>query len=228
MDAAKVELLRALGKVVRGLSALFWALPVTLVLAAATARTDWLGFLDDAAFVPAMIGSMVLFQGVRQLRDFQKQERIWQQALTRAEFFAMIDIGLAPFLYWWRRFPNLVFYTICILVLTFSTLLFLMQINHVLRRLCAMLPDEALRVETNMFTTLNIGLFLFVFVAVAIGLALHRVNLLPDIVVRLLSGSDPQGLWLILFLTLFPLALTLAILWKIKEVIFQSIFEAEP
>jgi hypothetical protein len=228
MDPAKVELLRSLGRLVRGLSTLFWGLPVTLLIDLETVRTDWLGFLGDAAFVPALLGSAALYYGLRQMRDFQKQERIWQHALSRAEILAVINAGLAPFLFWWHRFPAIPFYVVCVVVLAFSLLLLLMQVNHVLRRLCAMLPDEALRVETNMFTTLNLALFLAAFVGLAAGLGLAHAQLLPRAVTRILTGGNPRGLWSILFLGLMPLAMTLAILWKIKEVIFLSIFEAEP
>jgi hypothetical protein len=227
MDAAKVELLRALGRLVRGLSTLFWALPVTLLIYVGTARADWFRFLGDAAVVPAMLGSAILYYGLRQLRDFQKQERIWHQALSRAEAFAIIDTGLAPFLFWWHRFPAIPFYAICVVVFAFSVVLFLMQINHVLRRLCAMLPDENLRVETKMFTTLNIALFLAVFLGLAACVGLAEAQILPHSIWRMIAGDNPRGLWLVLFMGLFPLAMTLAILWKIKEVIFLSIFAAE-
>jgi hypothetical protein len=228
MDAAKAELMRALGRLVRGLSTLFWGLPVTLLIDVETARTDWLGFLGDAAFVPAVLGGAVLYYGLRQLRDFQKQERIWHQALNRAEIFAVINAGLAPFLFWWHRFPAIPFYVVCVVVLAFSFLLLLMQINQVLRRLCAMLPDEALRVETKMFTALNIALFLAVFIGLAVGLGLAQAQVLPRAIGRMITGGNPRGLWLLLFTGLMPLAMTLAILWKIKEVIFMSLFEAEP
>ena len=228
MDPAKVELMRALGRLVRGLSTLFWGLPVALLIDVETARTDWLGFLGDAAFVPAVLGSVALYYGLRQLRDFQKQERIWHQALNRAEILAIINAGLAPFLFWWRRFPAITFYIVCVVVFAFAALLLLMQVNQVLRRLCAMLPDENLRVETKMFTTLNITLFLAVFMGLAVGLGLSQAQILPRAVGRMLTGDNPRGLWFLLFLGLMPLAMTLAILWKIKEVIFMSIFEAEP
>jgi hypothetical protein len=228
MDAAKVELLRALGRLVRGLSTLFWGLPVTLLIDLETARTDWLGFLGDAAFVPAVLGGAALYYGLRQMRYFQKQERIWHQALNRAEIFAIINAGLAPFLFWWHRFPAIPFYVVCVVALAFSILLLLMQINQVLRRLCAMLPDEGLRVETKMFTTFNIALFLAVFIGLAVGLGLAQAHLLPRAIGRMITGDNPRGLWLILFTGLMPLAMTLAILWKIKEVIFMSIFAAEP
>jgi hypothetical protein len=228
MDAAKVELLRALGRLVRGLSTLFWGVPVTLVIYSATARADWFGFLGDVAFVPAVLSGVALYYGLRQLRDFQKQERIWQQALTRAEILAVINIGLAPFLFWWHRFPDISFYVVCVIVFIFSVLLFLMQINHVLRRLCAMLPDENLRAETKMFTTLNITMFLIVFFGLAVCVALAHEQMLPRAIWMMLIGENPRGLWAMLFMGLFPLAMTLAILWKIKEVIFLSIFAAEP
>jgi hypothetical protein len=228
MDAAKAELLRSLGRLVRGLSALFWGLPVTLLIDVETARANWLEFLGDAAFVPAVAGGAVLYYGLRQLRDFQKQERIWHQALNRAEVFAILNTGLAPFLFWWHRFPSIRFYIICVAVFAFSFLLLLMQINQVLRRLCAMLPDEGLREETKMFTTLNIALFLAAFIGLAVCAGLAQAQILPGAIGRMMIGDNPRGLWLALFLGLFPLATTLAILWKIKEVIFTSIFAAEP
>ena len=228
MDPAKVELMRALGRLVRGLSALFWAIPAALLIDVETARTDWLGFLGDAAFVPAVVAGAAMYYSLRQMRDFQKQERIWHQALNRAEIFAVLNTGLAPFLYWWHRFPSIHFYATCVAVLCFSGLLFLMQINLVLQRLCAMLPDEALREETKMFTSFNLTLFLAAFVGLTLYLALHEAQLLPPAMARIMTGENPRGLWLLLFMSLMPLAMTLANLWKVKEVLFTSIFEAEP
>lgn len=227
MDAAKVELMRALGKLVRGLSALVWALPATIFLYLETARANWLDFLEDSAFVPALVGSIAVFFALRQFHDFQKQERIWQQSLHRAEFFALINAGLSPFLFWWRRFPSIFFYCACLGALALSALIFLMQMNNVLRRLCAMLPDEGLRSETNTFTSLNTGLLSILFLGVAAYLALAQSQRVPAFLEKIAGGGNPHALWLVLFLGLMPLALTVALLWKIKEVIFRSIIEAE-
>ena len=227
MDAAKVELMRALGRLVRGLSILVWGLPLTLFLYIETARTNWFGFLDDSAFVPALAGSVGLYYGLRQFHDFQKQERIWRQALHRAEFFALLNTGLSPFLFWWHRFPAIPLYNTCLSVLALSVLIFLMQINEVLRRLCAMLPDEGLRAETNAFAEVNVGLFLVLFAGISLYLALANVQAVPPLVNHMFSGENPRGLWFVLFVGLMPLALTVELLWKIKEVIFRSIIEAE-
>lgn len=226
MDAPKAELMRALGRLVRGLSTLVWGLPATMLIYAATARADWFNFLDDAAFLPAMLASASLYFGLRQFHDFQKQERIWRQALHRAEFFAVINTGLCPFLFWWHRFPYLAFYGVCVTVLVFSVVLFLMQINQVLRRLCAMLPDEGLRAETKSFTSLNIALLMALFAGLAIYLALPRHQSATAALIGITSGAHPQTLWLVLFSGLMPLALTVALLWKIKEILFRSLFES--
>ena len=79
-----------------------------------------------------------------------------------------------------------------------------------------------------MFTAFNIGLFLAAFIGLAVYLALARAQMLPRAIGQIATGDNPRGLWLILFVNLMPLAMTLAMIWKIKEVIFASIFAAEP
>jgi hypothetical protein len=227
MDAAKADLMRDLGRLARGLSALFWGLPLTLVVNVETARTDRLDFLGAAAFVPAVILNAVLWHGLRQLRGFQRQERIWQQALHRAEVFAIINIGLAPFLFWWHRFPSVPFYVACVDFLAASGLLFLMHLNQVLHRLSAMLPDEMLRAETKTYTTCNIWMLLAVLAGLCLYIAFGPLQM-PDIVLgNFHLRPKERGLWLALFLTLMPIAMTMALLWKIKEAIFTGLFAVE-
>src|ERR1700691_4033144 len=144
MDAAKADLMRALGRLVRGLSTLFWTIPLTLAADVETARTDWLDSLGALSFAPALVLSGLLWYGLRQMRDFQPQERVWQLALHRAGIFAIVNTGLAPFLFWWHRLPSVHFYSVCVNLLAAMGFVFLIQVNQVLRRLAAMLPDEML------------------------------------------------------------------------------------
>jgi hypothetical protein len=227
MDAAKAELMRALGRLARGLSTLFWGIPLVLAADAETARTDWLGALGALSFAPALVLSGLLWYGLRQLRDFQRQERIWQQALHRAEIFAIVNTGLAPFLFWWHRFPFVPFYFVCVNFLAVSGYFFLIQINQVLRRLAAMLPDEMLRVETRTFATLNTWMFSAALAGLCAYLALAEFHGAPRLLGRPFLDLQTVGQWLVLFLTLMPTAVTLALLWKIKEALFTSFFEIE-
>lgn len=224
-DPAKAELLTTLGKVVRGLSALFWAIPLTLVAYVQTgARVRWLDSLGFYWLIPAIALSGVLCYGLFQLSFFQRQERIWQQALDRAQMLALVNLGLAPFLFWWNRMPQEPFFSTCVTILTVCGLLFLIQLNAVLRRLAAMLPDETLRSETHSFTGFNTMVLSLVLGFICVYLAGASLpglsNLMPDV----LKWVRAEALWLTVFVILMPLAITMTLIWKIKEAIFQSVF----
>src|ERR1035438_6253655 len=92
------ELLRSLGRLVRGLSALFWGLPITLIVCFHTAKAD---SLKSFGIVPPLVTTGLLAFGFWQLGPFQKQERVWRTALDRARLFSLITFGMSPFLYWW-------------------------------------------------------------------------------------------------------------------------------
>src|ERR1022692_2668190 len=80
--APNAELLRSLGRLVRGLSALFWGLPAALIICIATAvETNELGMLRKFGLVPPLVTTAWLCFGLWQLGYFQKQERIWINAL---------------------------------------------------------------------------------------------------------------------------------------------------
>jgi len=231
-DAAKAELLRALGRLVRGLSTLFWGLALTGLVYLETVYLEtapaiWRQNLSLLPFLPAILLSPLLWHGLSHLRPFQAQERIWQRALSRAEIFAVLDAGLAPFLYWWHQFPAVPLYSACVALLFLSSLFLLVQINCVLQRLAAMLPDETLRAETKLFTAFNISLLLVFLSVLSIYFLLTRLPGLPGWLDRWMDAAAAAGIWLALFIILMPLAMTMALLWKIKEVIFASLTAAD-
>lgn len=223
------ELLRSLGRLVRGLSALFWGLPVSLVVCVKVAQTDVFQPITlfpsaIANIIPLLVVTGWLLFGLSQLGHFQRQERVWINALDRARLLALINLGLSPFLYWWEREPQQIFFRIAVQVLAVSGLVFLANLNLVLYRLSVMLPDENLRQETRHFTMLNrllvLGILLF---GGAFAVCLHY----PRMLLILANDSiaiGPAGLWVLLFLVLLPLAVTMALIWKIKQVILDSVF----
>ena len=135
----------------------------------------------------------------------------------------MLDAGLAPFLYWWHKFPSVPLFAACAGLLFLSSLFLLLQINCVLQRLCAMLPDETLRAETKLFTAFNITLLLVFLAGLSVYFLLTRLPFLPGCLDRWMRAATPAAIWLSIFLILMPLAMTMALLWKIKEVIFSSL-----
>ena len=61
----------------------------------------------------------------------------------------LVNFGLCPFLYWQNKMPEQPFFNAAVFVLVLSALLFLFNLNVVLKQLGAMLPDETLRHETR-------------------------------------------------------------------------------
>src|SRR5450432_4651661 len=102
MMPPNAELLRSLGKLARGLSALFWGLPASLIVCAETTRIE---LLKPIGIVPALVVNALLLYGLWQMGSFQKQERQWRNALDRAKLLGFVNLGLSPFLFWFIRMP---------------------------------------------------------------------------------------------------------------------------
>jgi hypothetical protein len=185
------------------------------------------------------VATGLLLYGVTLLGSFQRQERPWMTILDRTRLVALANLGLAPFLYWWNRVPSHPFLTGMVELLTLSGLAFLILLNPLLRRLTAMLPDEALRAETRLFTAFNayvlwtvFALVTTYFVCTGIDPALPdkligwwiKVSPFPPAANAIFYLIDRNGALLTLFVLLLPVAMTMALVWKVKEVILASVF----
>lgn len=221
MTETNPQLLRSLGNLARGLSALFWGLPAALLVCVETAKADW---LKPMGFFPALVVNGLIFYGLWQMTAFQKQERPWRAALDRAMLFALINLGLCPFIYWHNLMPEQPMFRYSVMLLTLFAVGFLFNLNLVLKCLGTMLPDETLRAETRQFATLNCWLLvLLLFCGVAYLLLLqipHPVQAAGRLLILLNHAS---GL-LLIFFVLLPLAMTMALIWKTKEVILDAVF----
>jgi hypothetical protein len=188
------ELMRSLGRLIRGLSGLFWGLPVSLIVCFHTARSD---LLWPFGWLPPLVCNGWLLYSLLQLGSFQKQERVWQRALDRAGILALVNFGLSPFLFWYNRMPGHPLFATMIMVLCVTGVLFLGMVNFVLQRLGAMLPDEALRSETRQFTLLNLNLLLAMLILGLGYLTISQVMGLPEVVSLLPICRDSTQLVII-------------------------------
>ena len=224
-------LLSSLRRLVRGLSALFWGLPVALLIAFqfALGHGDW---LKSFGIAPMTAVTGLLFYGTMLLGKFQSQERIWIHALERARIVALVNLGLSPFLYFWSKVPNNAFFTVMVEVMFLTLLAFLFLLNSVLARLAAMLPDETLRGEARVFTKLNQTILLIIVPCLPFYFLLRGATTLPRIVVDVMLLFDRGGtvlqMMLLMFFILLPVAMTMALVWKTKEVIMTSVFSYSP
>ena len=223
MAAPDADLLRSLGRLARGLSALFWGLPTALLVCvyASQARA-----LKPVGLAPALAALGLLLFGLWQVSHFQPQERPWRRALDRATLLGLVNLFLCPFLYWSNRLPDELFFAVAVWILGLSGLLFLFNLNLVLARLGAMLPDETLRHETRQFTQLNRILLLGLLGLAVAYLLLSRMPALWWPLRSVVLFIEHSGQWLLVIFLLLPLAMTMALIWKTKEVILDSVFNA--
>ncbi len=225
-------ILKGLGSVVRGLSSLVWTLPLALAIVVWTVSrvgsmmpSPFADLLISLGVVPGLLVSAAIWYGVWQVGRFQPGVPSWQRSADRARGLSLLLIGFSPFLYWWSRRPELLYFKISAAALILFGLLFLAQLNALLRRLTAMLPDQALREETAAMAKMNYGILaaLGLFQLVLFGLDRVSFDAAADFVAR-------QYLWLarllLLLFMVMPLAITIAVMWKIKETILESVFSA--
>jgi len=196
---------------------------MTLIASAEVAKADTLGAVE---LVPALLGNALLLFGLWRMGDFQKQERPWGLALDRAKLLAVINLGLCPFLYWQNKIPAQVYFEGAVFLLALSSLLFLFNLNIVLRQLGAMLPDETLRHETREFTTFNRWLLVFWLFFMTLTVIATRFGWQARMNQETWLWAERGSVALLLFLGLTPLAVTMALIWKTKEVIFEGVFRA--
>ena len=212
------------GHLARGLSALFWGLPASLVICVGNRTADW---LKPWGFIPALAATALLLYGLWQMGDFQKQERPWRNALDRAKLPGLVNFGLCPFLYWHNRMPASRFSTPRSSCSCCRRMLFLFNLNVVLKQLGAMLPDETLRHETRQFTALNRWLLAALLLFGIAYVVLLRDPRLPVAFGAIFVWLQDFGFWVLTFFALLPLAMTMALIWKTKEVILDSVFGAK-
>jgi len=174
--------------------------------------------------LPLLAINVLLLYGLWQMGEFQKQERPWRLALDRAKLLALVNLGLSPFVYWHSRMPGEAFFTFALFLLGLSGVVFVFDLNLVLKRLAAMLPDETLRQETRQFTALNRWLlvFLLFFAMVFLWLSNLPHDSLP--LGFLSKWAGHLGALLLIFFILLPLAMTMTLIWKTKEVILDAVF----
>lgn len=206
----------SLGKLTRGLSSIFWSLPLVLL---ASGQPEVFHWFKPYGFAVPTITATILFYGIHQLSYFQPQERIWIRSVEITRLLSLAVTGLSPFLYFSHHVPANPFFLFNVGLFSVFGLVLLLSLNHTLQRLSALLPDEVLRSEAKMFTGFNFGLL----TVLLLVLLFHLTSKWFGIRGYWWSMSQLFPLALI-FLIVMPLATTMTLVWKTKETILKSVF----
>ncbi len=201
--------------VMRSLSALFWGLPLTL-LAFARHFLMVIPSAYDAILPP--VGTVLLVFGLLRIGRFQRQERVWQEALFSSQVLGVLLLGLSPFLYMWSRVPSEPLFARAVGVLLVGSLVFLVSVSLTLARLAAMLPDAAAHSDARLFHTLT-GYLASTVGAITAGLYWRLEPPTLSDFLALPQQPVAHGLQaFVLVLVLVPVAMSMALTWKLKEV----------
>ena len=218
------DLLPALARVVRGTSILFWGLPIAMVVSVMATLSNW----TDAAWPIGMLIPPVaygmLWHGLWLLGGFQPQERVWQSALGQAKLMGLFSLGLSPFLHWHHRAPDELYFANAVWLLALVFVFYLMALNKMLGRLAAMLPDETLRVESQLFSRMNRVLLAVTPISFGVMYLFSFMDELPEILFRGVALAAQFRPWLFMAFVLIPVSMTMSLLWKTKESILASVF----
>lgn len=213
------EPLRAL---VRGLALLFWSLPLELVIGINLAAAGWFG--NFGVLAPVVPPAMMLI-GLGELKKFRPEHHAWQRLLDQTRLMAMINTGLAPFLYWWRRLPTNMFFEAMLVLLAVCAFLVLARLNRVLISLAELIPGPALNTEMRKLGAMNHAAMVTVAGVIAIhGLAALLHALPRAYFEHLLDPTRPRALVLIVVLVLAPVALTMGMIWRSREAVLDAVF----
>ena len=237
------DLMPTLRKLVRGLEVLFWALPFALMVCVQETMVSW---WESWGIGPAIAAMGLLWYGTHSLGHFQKQERVWQGTVHFAKVLALLLLGLAPFLHWQQQITSEtmvwaqmdaaqkhIVYSTCIFFT--AGMMYVLNLNHVLARLAAMLPDPILRSDVRLFVYLNFGLFL----ALLICLWMHQKADTVFLGLREVAPGMAEGIGSylglaamlktgVLALATLIITFTMTMLWKTKEAVLASVFSLEP
>lgn len=209
---------------VRGLSALFWGLPLALLVCMQGLVTDWLRPLG--IYPPVFASALLLYGTVLIVRSANLAGMAGRGIRHVALLNAMINLSLSPFLYWWTRLPAVTHFYWSVMMFTLTSFTFLYLLNKLLFLLAEELPDEVLRADVQFFSRFNSMLIfsvLFLVVLYCIAAELAQVLVPPNPFLGIVQSIYGFRRELVLALVLLPVATTMSMLWKMKGSILRQI-----
>jgi len=208
----------------RGLSTLFWSLPLSLLVSIQTLVTD---NLRGMGVVPPVLCTGALLFGTQCLNYFNPEGEFWRLRANQLRLVAVILVGLSPFVYFWNRYPGEDYFRSSIFMIGLAAFAFLLFLNRLLRELAPIIPRPELNAETQLFTNINTNLIYFSIAISLVFAVLPYLSFLPGIFLVRIEMLESIKRTLLLFLFLFPLSLTMTLLWKYKECVVEEAFREE-
>jgi hypothetical protein len=213
--------LPTLGRVARGLSGLFWGIPAALLVSVKSATSDW--FRPWGPLMPLLAHGLI-FYSLFQIAALPPERGAWRDLVDRTKLLALVNLGLAPFVYFWNARPQNVYFAYAVGLLALSAIVFLFTLNQLLRELVKLVPDHGLQPEVQWLSSLNSALLVGMVLFLGLYLGLWSIDPLPWLLVQLREFLEMSRVWLLLTFTLIPISMTMNMIWKLKDLVMKSIY----
>jgi hypothetical protein len=218
----------------QGFSCIFWGLPIALflcvqlkILRTVVADPFTRSSLEQLYFSLFVAVLALVCFGAYKLSKVPTMGDRWKRRVRVSLSLAAINLYFSPFLYWWLTMPDNAFYTLNMFAFIGSLILLLFSLNFLSMEFGRFLGDSSLVIESRLFLGINVLVLALpsagVFVWAAIrswhiestqSMGLEFINLL----------ELPYPWQLLLFIVLFlPVSLTLANLWRVKEILVDEL-----
>lgn len=198
----------ALIGVARGFSCIFWGIPLSLLLFSGALDIRIFSFIRMPAYV---LGIFVVYIGTVFLQRAGALSDTWNRRVRQLLFLLLIEVYLAPFVYWWRQMPQVLYFAANMAGLVICTTWVLFVANRLAGEVCRILRDNTFLIETQVSGWIAVG-FMLTPLAYALYTAIRVIFRPAGEVFFVLD----MPLW-IYALALLPFTFTMAVSWKMKE-----------
>lgn len=172
--------------------------------------------------VPFAATCVVLF-ATHLLARVEFSDTQWNVTTDRCRVFALVATGMSPFIYWWARIPEQPFFLAAMHGLILVAIVLLLGLNRLLVELAGHLNNDLELQEAKLFAGVNRWLLTNTLVVTILFFIVYRLRSLPSSIANFVGVIDQAGLFIALFLIVLPLALTMTIVWKLKEAVLEAL-----
>lgn len=135
-----------------GLFAIFWSLPLGLLL---YLRAIKIQSFDELRLPAYVIGPIACLWGLSALARVRRLTPHWRARINTARCFTFMQIYFAPFVFWWDRVGNRPFFTANIIGLFLVSVLLLVWLNWIVTEIGAALQLSAFTAEGRALTAMT-------------------------------------------------------------------------
>ena len=205
---------RALVRMVRGFGAVFWGLPVSLLLFFGAVEIH---LVAQFKLPSCVLGLVVVYVGLVLLRFAGVQSRMWTRHGRIGLVSTFLLIYLGPFIYWFTYMPRSGLYYLLNMTLFFaSVILLLFSVNRLAAEVGVETGDRDLMVESRLCAWSVILLMLLPTALTAVFSSYMAMKYESSLLAEMRGVRRDTPVWIHIFF-LVPLSLTMTSAWKAKE-----------